>query len=180
TVFVVPRNLSQVCSGPVRSARGQFRRRSSAAEGRRPALWIGGRTGLLPARRAASRQGGSFVARAGGAAGVLDRLRLPRRQRLGPPVRGSDAQAAARSRSGRGPRSGFATDAVAFRERGWGQGTLSAGRGSGGQRNPAPRRAAAPSRLSGHYRSGSDRRSHARRATAIVLQRTLRHLVLPA
>src|SRR5450755_3897293 len=173
TMFVVPRNFSQACSGPVRSARGEFRRRSSAAEGRRLALWIGGWAGLLPARRAAGRQGRSFVTRVGGATRVLARLRLPGRQRLGSPVRGSDSQTASGPRSDRGSRPGFAADAIPFRERGWGKGTLSFGRVSGRKRDPAPRQAASPSRLSRHHRFGSYRRSHARRATIVVLQRTL-------
>ncbi len=50
----------------------------------------------------------------------------------------------------------FAADLVAFRERGWGQGTLSFGPVPGGECDPAPRQAAAPSRLSRHHRSGSD------------------------
>jgi hypothetical protein len=36
-VFIVPRTFSQACSGPLRSAKGEFRRRSPAAEGRRSA-----------------------------------------------------------------------------------------------------------------------------------------------
>ena len=116
---------------------GEFRRRSPAAEGRRSALWVSGWTELLPSRRAASRQGGSFVTRVGGAARVLDRLRLPGRQRLGSPVRGSDSQTASGARSHRGSRPGFAADAIPFRERGWGQGTLSLGRVSGRECDPA-------------------------------------------
>ena len=83
-------------------------------------------------------------------------------------------------RSDRRSRPGFAADVVAFRERSWGQGTLSRGRVPGRERDPTPRQAAASSHLSRHHRSGPDRRSHARRAAVVVLQRTLRHLVLPA
>src|SRR6266481_2064685 len=57
-----------------------------------------------PSRRAASRQGRSFVARVGGATSVLDRLRLPGRERFGPSVRGSDSQTTSGSRSDRGSR----------------------------------------------------------------------------
>ena len=158
---------------PVRSAGGEFRRRSPAAEGRRSAVWIGGWIGLLPARRAASWQGGSFVARVGGATSILGRLRLPGRQRFGAPVRGSDSQTTSGSRSDRRSRPGFAADVVAFRERGWSQGTLACGRVPGGERDPTPCQAAASSHLSRHHRSGPDRRPHARRATVVVFQRTL-------
>ena len=57
---------------------------------------------------------------------------------------------------------------------------LSFGRVHGRECDPASRQAAASSHLSRHHRSGPDRRSHARRAAVVVLQRTLRHLVLPA
>src|SRR6266496_6477751 len=50
-------------------------------------------------------------------------------------------------------RPGFAADVVAFRERSRGKRTLSRGRVSGRERDPAPRPAAAPSRLSRHHRS---------------------------
>ncbi len=84
------------------------------------------------------------------------------------------------SRSDRGSEPGFAADVVAFRERSWGKGTLSFGRVHGRECDPASRQAAASSHLSRYHRSGPDRRSHARRAAVVVLQRTLRHLVLPA
>ena len=62
----------------------------------------------------------------------------------------------------------------------FGSGTLSFGRVDRRECDPASRQAAASSHLSRHHRSGPDRRSHARRAAVVVLQRTLRHLVLPA
>ena len=68
---IVPRNFSQACCGPVRSARREFRRRSPAAEGCRSTLRISGWTSLVPSRRAASRKSGSFVTRVGGATRVL-------------------------------------------------------------------------------------------------------------
>src|SRR5439155_23189920 len=102
----------------------------------------GGWAGRLPSRRAASRQGRSFVARVGGATSVLDRLRLPGRERFGPSVRGSDSQTTSGSRSDRGSRPSFAVDVIAFRERSWGKGTLSFGRVPGRECDPASRQAA--------------------------------------
>ena len=100
----------------------------------------------LASRLREQQQGASFLARVGGATGVLDRLRPPGRQRFGPLVRGSDSQTTPGSRSGRGLRPGLAADVVAFREPSGDQRTLSLGRVPGGQRNPAARRATEPSR----------------------------------
>src|ERR1019366_1374925 len=58
--------------------------------------------------------------------------------------------------------------------------TLPYGRGAGGQRDRAPCEAAARTRPSRHYRPRSDRRSNSWRTADVLLQRTLRQLVLPA
>jgi len=61
-VFVVPRNFSQASRCPVWSARGQFRRRDSAAEGRWSVLWIGGWTGFVPSENPATRPASAIAA----------------------------------------------------------------------------------------------------------------------
>ena len=116
-VFVVPWNFSQANRCPVRLARGEFRRRRSAAEGRHYGL-VARLSSCLRDDRQAGKVDHSLrelvaqrvFAIACGYPDANDSARLPE-DPIHKPTSGS--------RSDRGSRSGFAADVVAFRERSW-------------------------------------------------------------
>ena len=118
--------------------------------------------------------------RVGAAARLRARLwlrRLQRRRAAGPRP---DPQAAARPRSARGPGPGLAADAVAVRER-RGAGAVArhgARAGRHGHRDPAA--AAQGAGHADHDRPRPHRRPDPRPAGVHLLQRPLRHVVLPA
>ena len=134
--------------------------------------------GRFPGTAAASRA--RHARRPDRPAGLRHRVRPSGRERCRPPRRGSHPQAAAGAGPGHRRAPGVATDAVAIRER-CGPGRLvSDGTGAGRERHRAAPATPAGAGAADHDRSGPDRRPDARGATAHLLQRVLRHVVLSA
>jgi len=165
--------FSQAFGAAVRSAAGQFRRRSPAAKGRRPPLWIDRLSGRMSARRAAGGQGRSFLEEllaqrvfsiACGYPDANDAARLaadPIHKMLLDRDPGAGRDLASQ------PTLSRFENAIGVKEL-YRLGEALAPACSSAMRTLA--RSCAPR----HPRSGSDRRSHSRGAAAVVLQPSLR------
>ena len=170
----------QACRGPGRHAARQLGRRGGPAEEPGHPAPADQTLGRVRGRWAPAGQGPARDAGAAPPARVWDRLWLRRLQRRRPAGRRRDPQAAARPRSDRGAGPGLAADALAVRERGGVAGVARHGARAGrhGDRHPAA--AAEGPRHAHHDRSRPHRRPDPRPAGVHLLQRPLRHVVLPA
>ena len=165
--------------GPVRHATRQLGWRPGAAQSRGRAAAVDGHRGGVPDGSSATGEGRALGSGLGPPARLWTGCGLSRWQRRRAAGRRPAAQAGARSRAAdrAGPR--LAADPLALRERRQPARARPGGAGPGpnGHRPPPP-----PAPRPGpadHDRSGPDRRSHARPAGAQLLQRALRHRLLP-
>src|SRR5437867_3120028 len=164
----------------VRHSGRQLGRWSDPAEGHRHSLGADQAFGGVPGRRAPAGEGPARDDRIAPAARVRARGRLRRLQRRRAAGGRRHPQACGRPRSDRGARPRLAADALALRERRGPTGIDRDGARPGRHRDRAPSPATQGPGHADHDRPRPHRRSHARPARVQLLQRALRHLVLPA